>query len=134
MADQTADLVYELFCDDVRLEVGNKLSLMGVFQEIYVQQLPAVLNRFAIVTHWRGEGEYAMQVRILAPNRSEVASSQPARFQIPKDGYANNVTFFLNLQLTQDGAYTIQTILNDKVLDEATMFVGIVNQQQGAVN
>jgi hypothetical protein len=133
MAEKTADLVYKLFCDDVRLEVGNKLSLMGVFQEIYVQQLPAVLNRFAIVTHWRGDGEYAMQIRILAPNRSEVASSQPAKFQIPKDGYANNVTFFLNLQLAQEGAYTIQTILDDKVLDETSMFVGMV-PQQGAVN
>ena len=30
-------LVYTIFCDDVRLEVGNKLSLMGVFHQIVVQ-------------------------------------------------------------------------------------------------
>ena len=32
------ELVYTLFCDDVRLEVGNKLSYMGVFQNIVVPQ------------------------------------------------------------------------------------------------
>ena len=36
-------LLYTLFCDDVRLEAGNKLSFMGVFQNIMVQQLPVSL-------------------------------------------------------------------------------------------
>ena len=49
-------LLYTLFCDDVRLEVGNKLSLMGVFQNIMVQQLPVSLIKFAVVNHWQGEG------------------------------------------------------------------------------
>jgi len=34
--DQKLELAYTLFCDDVRLEVGNKLSYMGVFQTIIV--------------------------------------------------------------------------------------------------
>ena len=40
------------FCDDVRLEAGNKLSFMGVFQNIMVQQLPLSLIKFA-VNHWQ---------------------------------------------------------------------------------
>ncbi len=44
------ELLYTLFCDDVRLEVGNKLSFMGVFQNIMVQQLPVSLIKFAVVT------------------------------------------------------------------------------------
>ena len=47
-----------LFCDDVRLEVGNKLSFMGVFQNIMVQQMPVSLIKFAVVNHWRGEGTH----------------------------------------------------------------------------
>jgi len=37
--EQKLELAYTLFCDDVRLEVGNKLSYMGVFQTIMVPQL-----------------------------------------------------------------------------------------------
>ena len=57
-------LLYTLFCDDVRLEAGNKLSFMGVFQNIMVQQLPVSLIKFAVVNHWRGEGVHLSEVRI----------------------------------------------------------------------
>ena len=54
--EQKLELVYTLFCDDVRLEVGNKLSYMGVFQNIVVPQLPVWLPKLAVVNHWRGDG------------------------------------------------------------------------------
>ena len=64
-------LLYTLFCDDVRLEVGNKLSFMGVFQNIMVQQLPVSLIKFAVVNHWSGQGTYLSEVRILTPDRRQ---------------------------------------------------------------
>src|SRR5688572_13010951 len=56
-------LLYTLFCDDVRLEAGNKLSFMGVFQNMMVQQLPLSLIKFAVVNHWQGSGSYLSEVR-----------------------------------------------------------------------
>ena len=53
--DAKLELLYTLFCDDVRLEAGNKLSFRG-FQNIMVQQMPVSLIKFAVVNHWRGEG------------------------------------------------------------------------------
>ncbi len=67
--DEKLELLYTLFCDDVRLEAGNKLSFMGVFQNIMVQQLPVSLIKFAVVNHWRGEGTHLSEVRILTPDR-----------------------------------------------------------------
>jgi len=32
MVLETLKLVYTLLCDDVRIEMGNKISLMGIFQ------------------------------------------------------------------------------------------------------
>jgi hypothetical protein len=63
-------LLYTLFCDDVRLEAGNKLSFMGVFQNIMVQQTPVSLIKFAIVNHWQGQGSYLSEVRILSPRQA----------------------------------------------------------------
>ena len=37
---KTAQLVYSIICDDVRIEMGNKLSLMGVFENIFFQTVP----------------------------------------------------------------------------------------------
>src|ERR671938_1637639 len=94
------ELVYTLFCDDVRLEVGNKLSLMGVFQNIIVQQLPVSLIKFAVINHWRGEGTHLSEVRILTPDRQQpVVASQPTPFEIAPGGFADNISFFVHLTL-----------------------------------
>ena len=75
MSSETPDLnlAYTIFCDDVRLEAGNKLSFMGVFQNIMVQQLPVSLIKFAVVNHWKGQGTYLSQVQILTPDRQRAS-------------------------------------------------------------
>lgn len=38
-----------IFCDDVRMETGNKMSYMGIYQgNMYLKSFPAVLPRFCI--------------------------------------------------------------------------------------
>jgi hypothetical protein len=40
-------VAYTVFCDDVRQEVGNKVSYMGVYQgALFVQAFPLVLAKF----------------------------------------------------------------------------------------
>ena len=91
-------LLYTLFCDDVRLEAGNKLSFMGVFQNIMVQQIPVSLIKFAVVNHWQGDGSFLSEVRILTPDRKQpVVVSQPTRFEVATGGFADNISFFVNV-------------------------------------
>lgn len=119
------ELVYQILCDDVRLEIGNKLSLMGIFQEMYVQKLPVILPKMAIVNQWRGEGNYFSEVRILSPDRAITIANSPATsFQIPHNGYANNITFFINLQFERAGDYIVQTYLNSQLFTERKITIG----------
>jgi hypothetical protein len=124
---ERAELVYQIMCDDVRLEIGNKLSLMGIFQEVYVQKLPVILPKIAIVTQWRGQGNYSSEVRILSPDRVvTIAGSPTTSFQIPHNGYANNITFFINIHFERPGDYIVQTYLNSNLFSERTITVGQV--------
>jgi hypothetical protein len=117
-------LLYTLFCDDVRLEVGNKLSLMGVFQNIMVQQLPVSLIKFAVVNHWQGEGEYLSEVRILTPDKKQpVVVSQPTRFEISSGGFADNISFFVNVTFPAAGQYWVQTLINSNLFDEQPLTI-----------
>jgi len=79
---QNLKLLYTLLCDDVRLEVGNKLSFMGVFQNIMVQQLPLPLLKFAVVNHWQGEGTFLSTVQILTPDK-KIFSGDVYGVQLP---------------------------------------------------
>lgn len=121
--EQKLELVYTLFCDDVRLEVGNKLSYMGVFQNIIVPQLPVWLPKLAVVNHWRGDGAHLSEVRILMPDRQQaLVVSQPARFEI-NQGSADNISFFVNVTFPVAGQYLVQTLIDSSLFDERVLNV-----------
>jgi len=118
------ELAYTIFCDDVRLEVGNKLSLIGVFQNMLVQQLPVSLIKFAIVNHWRGEGRFLSEVRILSPDKKQpVVVSEPAPFEITQGGHTDNVSFFVNVTFHTPGEYWVQTLINSSLFDEQPLLI-----------
>ena len=118
------ELVYTILCDDVRLEVGHKLSLMGVFQNIMVQQLPATLMKFAVVSHWQGEGKHLAEVRVLAPDRQRhLAVSQPTLFEVAPGGFADNISFFVDVTFDEPGQYWVQTLLDSNLFAEQSLIV-----------
>ncbi|HXQ36139.1 MAG TPA: hypothetical protein VN843_19145 [Anaerolineales bacterium] len=117
-------LLYTLFCDDVRLEAGNKLSFMGVFQNIMVEHLPLSLIKFAVVNHWQGQGSYLSEVRILSPDRQQpIVVSQPTPFEIASGGYADNISFFVNVTFPKAGRYVVQTLIDSNLHHEQGLFV-----------
>ena len=120
-------LLYTLMCDDVRLEAGNKLSFMGVFQNLMVQQLPVSLIKFAVVNHWQGQGTYLSEVRILTPDRQQpIVVSQPTRFEISSGGYADNISFFVNVTFPTAGRYVVQTLIDSNLFHEQMLTVSDV--------
>jgi hypothetical protein len=131
---KSAQLAYSILCDDVRLEMGNKLSLMGIFENVYLPSFPAVLLRFAAVNHWIGAGDYQTQVRVVSPEGREVAQSAQSTFRIEPDGYADNVTFFANVQLERAGRYSIQTFIDGNMVAQRPLFVGQIPQNSTTLN
>jgi hypothetical protein len=126
------ELIYTLLCDDVRLEVGNKLSFMGVFQNIVVQQMPVRLFKFAVVNHWQGAGEHLSEVRILTPDRRQpIVVSQPTSFEIGASGFADNISFFIDVTFPEAGRYWVQTLVNSTLFHEQPLTVAEFSAPQG---
>jgi hypothetical protein len=127
-------LHYTLICEDVRLEMSHKLSLIGLFYAIQVPQLPITVLKMAILNHWSGEGQYLSEVRILSPDRTQpIAVSPPSPFQVPPNGYADNVTIFANVSLPTAGNYVVQTLINSNVFAEQTLTVTDMVEPPGIV-
>ena len=117
-------LAYTIFCDDVRLEVGNKLSLMGVFHQILVQHYPVTVMKFAVVTQWRGNGRHLSEVRILTADRQQaVVLAEPSPFEVAHGGVANNISFFFNVEFPQPGLYYVQTLIDSNLADEQELIL-----------
>lgn len=130
-----AHLEYSLLCDDVRVELGNKLSFMGLFRNIYFYSLPAGLLKFAVVNHWTGEGEYSSEVRILSPDRSKVvAEAKASPFRIEPHGFADNITIFANVNFEVAGSYHLQVYLNGIMVNESTLTISLLPTPSAAPN
>lgn len=124
MTNENLQLVYTLLCDDVRLEMGNKISMMGVFQNIMVEQLPVSLIKFAVVNHWRGAGVHQTEVRVLSPDKNTtIVTSQPTHIELAQGGFSDNVSFFVNVVFQTAGTYWIQTLANTVLLEELPLIV-----------
>jgi hypothetical protein len=117
-------LHYTILCEDVRLEINNKLSLMGLLYSLQVPQLPITLLRLVILNHWSGAGQYLSEVRILTPDRAQpIAVSPPSSIEIPSQGFADNITVFANLTFPMPGNYVVQTLINSNLYAEQTLIV-----------
>lgn len=124
METQNLQLIYTLLCDDVRLEMGNKISMMGVFQNIMVEKLPISLIKFAVVNHWRGDGLHQTEVRIVSPDKHNlIVSSQPTPIELAAGGFTDNVSFFVNVVFSTPGTYWVQTLANTVLLEEFPLIV-----------
>jgi hypothetical protein len=124
MDTQNLQLIYTLLCDDVRLEMGNKISMMGVFQNIMVEKLPISLIKFAVVNHWRGEGLHQTEVRIISPDKNNlVVTSQPTKIELAPGGFTDNVSFFVNVVFQTAGTYWVQTLADTVLLEEFPLIV-----------
>lgn len=128
------ELVYTILCEDVRVEVGPKLSLMGVIPNLMtVQQFPITLFKFAVVSRWRGEGEYLSEVRVVSPDRRQhLMVSQPTRFDVAPDSFAENISFFLHLTFPTPGQYWVQTLIDATLMDEQPLVVVAAAQMEQA--
>jgi len=130
----TAQLMYCLACDDVRIEMGNKLSFMGIFENLFFPGFPAMILKLSIANHWVGVGEFQTHVRVLTPDGREIAASAPSQFRIESQGYADNISFFTNVTFERAGRFTIQTFLDGKVVSEKQIHVHQIQQTSSSVN
>jgi len=128
-------LQYTIICEDVRLEINHKVSLMGIFYAIQAPQLPVTLLKLVILNHWSGDGQFLSEVRILTPDRTQpVAVSPPSPFQVPANGYADNVTIFANVSFATAGNYVVQTLINSNVFAEQALAVSDASQEQSIMS
>jgi hypothetical protein len=128
------ELVYTILCEDVRVEMGPKLSLMGVIPNIItVQQVPVTLLKLAVVSRWRGLGEHLSEVRVISPDRQQhLMVSQPTRFEIAPHGFAENINFFFHLTFPAAGQYWVQTLIDSTLKDEQPLLINEAQAEQSA--
>jgi Family of unknown function (DUF6941) len=105
-----------------------------LFENVFFQGFPSALLKFAIVNHWVGNGQFETHVKILSPDRKEIVVSAPSKFAIEVNGYADNVTFFTNVNFERAGPHIVQIYLDGNIAAERPLYVHHVPAPPATVN
>jgi hypothetical protein len=124
-------LSFTIICDDVRQETGGKLSLMGLFENVYATKFPAIHPRLAVLTEWSGgQGEFMIRMRILAPDRKTVIRETSSKMSLNGINYRHrDVSVHLNVELKTPGTYWVENFLDNEMMNSIPLNVVQVKEQ-----
>ena len=110
MPPASINVVHCVVCDDIRLEVGNKETIVGVYSAgMTVPTLPWVVSTCLWMTViWSGEGSLNVEVRIVNPRQTQAGETSGSANAIWQ-GQETTLTFRgLIFTIDMEGIYNIQ--------------------------
>ncbi|HXX81348.1 MAG TPA: hypothetical protein VEI46_07350 [Thermodesulfovibrionales bacterium] len=124
-------LNFTLLCDDVRQEMGGKISLMGIFENVYANSFPAVHPRLATVNEWAdGLGEFEATLRILSPDRKTVLRETVTKLKLVNARFKHrDISIHLNLEFKEPGTYWIENYLDGILVNSVPINVILVKEK-----
>jgi hypothetical protein len=124
-------LNFTLLCDDVRQEMGGKISLMGIFENVYAGSFPAVHPRLATVNEWaEGLGEFEATLRILSPDRKTVLRETVTKLKLVNARFKHrDISIHLNLEFKEPGTYWIENYLDGILVNSVPINVMLVKEK-----
>lgn len=128
-------LTTELFtlCDHAIVSQDGKLSLIGLFTQIFVPQLPAQFPQIYNVAIIAGppETHSKLNLTITSPD-SCVIYRQPINLKLGIHGRANLISRITNLKLPTTGTYTMAIKSNAPIISKTFEVIKITPTKSGA--
>ena len=113
MAKRKPELIDFIICDDIRSEVGNKVSLMGIYgNTIVIPQMRFRFSKLCFIQRLvKGEGEFKAKTVLSSPSK---AIGQLMFDKVIFTG-AETALFaiFEAIQIDEVGSYRIETFFDD---------------------
>lgn len=124
-------LNFTIICDDVRQEAGGKISLMGLFENIYATKFPAVHPRLAIINEWvEGKGDFEVKTQILSNDRKTVIRETSSRIRLNDVNFRHrDVSIHLNIDFKTSGTCWIQTFLDNEMINSMPLNIVHLKEQ-----
>lgn len=125
-----------VICDYASMDREGKLSLNGIFAEMYVDKMPAYFLRFYIAATILGTPEktYDVQITVYSPD-NKVVNHEETTIQLGTGGVSHLITDIHNFPVEQIGEYTIKLKTNNKnTIGETSFKVIDLNTKRESVN
>ncbi|HAR63729.1 MAG: hypothetical protein DKM50_03640 [Candidatus Margulisiibacteriota bacterium] len=114
-------MLYAFICDDVRHELGGKMTYVGQTEVLQVQKFPVIFPKICVVYSCMGEkGKYKVSSRVTEKD------SQSIVIQIPEhdieiislEQKIREVIQIHNLKIEKPGNYLVEVFYNGELLTD----------------
>lgn len=121
MAKRKPKYHYSLACDDIREEVGNKLSFMGVYgKNIVIPKTPFVFPQICVAIFCKDlSGGDIFSIKAVDPSGKEIGKLINGNISKDTKGYVDMTLFakFTPVKISKEGSLRLEIRFND---DEST--------------
>lgn len=137
-----SDLKLELLtlCDHALTSKQGKLSIIGIFDRMFVRKTPSTFARFFVVAVLIGkpDSEHKILLSIKDPQENEVLpKTKEIAIKLGNQGRSNIITDIVNMPLSITGEYTVSLSEKGKKLGEkkfGAIKLGVNHAEKGGSN
>ena len=124
-------LNFTIVCDDIRQENGGKISLMGLFENIYATKFPAIHPRLAVINEWSdGKGNFEIRTRILSPDRKALIRETSSKIRLNDTSVRHrDISIHLNIDFKIPGIYWIENLLDNELINSNPLKVVHIKEE-----
>ncbi len=115
-----------LFCEDIRQEVGGRVSLMGILgNKLLVQDFPLVFPKLCLFIEWGVVKENLnVTLNIIPPDGVQLSSAHPTANIAAQQGVISRSMIVLtNFAFPKAGEYIFEFIVNNQVISREIFLV-----------
>lgn len=138
MADLRLELL--ILCDHALTSKEGKLSIIGIFDRMFVRKIPSTFARFFVVAILIGkpDSKHNISLSIKDPQGKEVLpKTKEIAIKLGNQGRSNIITDIVNMPLSITGEFTISLSEKGKKLGEkkfSAISIGASNAKKGRGN
>lgn len=106
-----------VLCDQAVISREGKLSIIGIFDQIYAENIPATHSKMSVVGVVKGEinSDHTLHLFVSDPAGKELLPNQEIKINLGPGGRTNLVSEFINFPIPLTGIYKIE-LREDKFL------------------
>ena len=120
-------------CDYAMISQDGKVSIIGIFDRIFVQNLPAQHPSmcFVVVAHGAPGSDHKIKLVITGPSGTKI-NEIPINIKTNNEGHFNVIATLNNLPITEQGVLTIDCFDGDKKMGTKEVIISRAPVLQGS--
>jgi Family of unknown function (DUF6941) len=117
MARRKLKFEYAIICDDIRQEISNKLSFIGIYgKDIFVSKIPFTFPKLCFAILYKDiKGEDPFSIELITPSGRQLGKT--INGSVPKEIkgniYFNMFAIFSPLTIRQEGSHKLVITFNN---------------------